>query len=177
MRNHIRVYSARPIPFAWRDQVHESLKEMEAQKIIAPLVIVPSVWCHPLVIVPKSNGKVGICVDLTKLNKHVSRSHYALKSPKEAVAEIPRSARCFSTLDATHGYSQVPLEEASQSRTTFITPWGRFKFLRSPMGLVSTGDEYCRRGDLVLADIDNLQKVVDDVLAYNAAFPDHVRRL
>ena len=25
-----------------------------------------------------------------------------------------------------------------------------------------------------MADIDNLQKVVDDVLAYNAAFPDHV---
>ena len=171
------VYSARPIPFAWRDQVHESLKEMEAQKIIAPLKDEPSAWCHPLVIVPKSNGKVRICVDLTKLNKHVSRSHYPLKSPKEAVAEIPRSARYFSTLDATHGYWQVPLEEASQSLATFITPWGRFKFLRSPMGLVSTGDEYCRRGDLALADIDNLQKVVDDVLAYDAAFPDHVRRL
>ena len=25
--------------------------------------------------------------------------------------------------------------------TTFITPWGWFKFLRALMGLVSTGDE------------------------------------
>ena len=98
------VYSARPISFARRHQVHESLKEMEAQKIVAPLKDEPSPWCHPLVIVPKSIGKVRICVDLTKLNTHVSRSHYPLKSPKEAVAEIPRSARYFSTLDATHGY-------------------------------------------------------------------------
>ena len=57
------VYSARPIPFAW--QVHESLKEMEAQKIIAPIKDEQSDWCHPLVIVSKSNGKVRICVDLT----------------------------------------------------------------------------------------------------------------
>ena len=30
---------------------------------------------------------------------------------------------------------------------------------------------------MALADIDNLQKVVDDALAYDEAFPDHVRRL
>ena len=140
------VYSARPIPFAWHDQVHESLKKMEAQKIIAPLKDEPSAWCHPLEIVPISNGKVWICVDLTKLNKHVSHSHYPLKYPKEALAEIPRSARYFSTLDATHGYWQVQLEEASQSLTTFIAPWGRIQFLRSLMGLLSTGDEFIAAG-------------------------------
>ena len=58
--------------------------------------------------------------------------------------------------------------------TTFMTPWGRFKFLRSPMGLVSTGDEYCRRGDVALSDIDHLQKVVDDILVEDDTFPGHV---
>ena len=82
-----------------------------------------------------------ISLDLIRLNKHVSRCHYLLKSPKEAIAETPRSARYFSTLDATLRYWQVSLEEGSQSLTTFITTSGRFKFLHSPLGLVSTGDE------------------------------------
>ena len=45
-------------------------------------------------------------------------------------------------MDAIKGYWQVPLAEKSQELTTFITPWGRYKYLRAPMGLSSTGDKY-----------------------------------
>jgi len=170
------LHAARSVPFAWRDEVRAQLESMEHQGIIQRLGDEPSEWCHPLVIVPKPKGGLRICVDLTKLNQYVDRAYYPMKTPKDAVAEVPNTARYFSTLDATHGYWQVPLEEASQKFTTFITPWGRFKFLRAPMGLVSTGDEYCRRGDLALAKIDNLQKVVDDILLHDRTFPGHVQR-
>jgi len=171
------VHTARPIPYALRDAVHDQLRDMEAKGIITPIGDEPSQWCHPLVIVPKANGGVRICVDLTKLNKHVSRAHYPLKTPKDSVASVPASAQYFSTLDATTGYWQLPLAPECQELTTFITPWGRFRFLRSPMGLVSTGDEYCRRGDIALSGIENLEKVVDDMLAYDAGFPEHVARV
>jgi len=171
------IQGARAIPFAWRDDVQQKLSEMEQQGIIEPLGDEPSAWCHPLVIVPKPNGGVRVCVDLTKLNRYVDRAVYPLKTPKAAVTEVPRGARYFSTLDATQGYWQVPLAKDCQHLTTFISPWGRYRFLRSPMGLVSTGDEYCRRGDMALADIANTQKVVDDILAYDETFPVHVRHL
>ena len=45
------------------------------------------------------------------------------------------------------------------------------------MGLVSTGDEYCRRGDVALSDIDHLQKVVVDILVEDDTFPGHVSRV
>ena len=45
------------------------------------------------------------------------------------------------------------------------------------MGLVSTGDEYCRRRDVALSDIDHLQKVVDDILVEKETFPGHVSRV
>ena len=171
------AHAARPIPFAWRAEVQSKLDEMVQQGVIALLGDTPSAWCHPLVIVPKSSGGIRICVDMTKLNKHVDRATYPLCTPKDAVSAIPPTARYFSTLDATHGYWQVPLEEDSQILTTFISPWGRFKFLRSPMGLVSTGDEYCRRGDVALSDIGQLQKVVDDIITYDDTFHRHVRRV
>ena len=156
--------NARTIPIAWYDQVKNKLDEMELQGIITP-VMEPTDWTHPLVVVAKKDGTPRICVDLTKLNRHVDRPIHPLTTPKQAVSNISSKAKYFTTYDATHGYWQIPLTEESQALTTFITPWGRFKFLRGPMGLVSTGDEYCRRTDAALGHIPRLHRVVDDMLA------------
>ncbi len=88
-----------------------------------------------------------------------------MTTPRDAV-ELPRGARKFASLDAKTGYWQTLLDEESQALTTFITPWGRYKFLRNPMDLSSAQDEYCRRTDEALAGVENLRKVVDDILVY-----------
>ena len=170
------VNGARPIPFAQREEVKRALDEMVSCGIIQS-VSEPSDWAHPLVVVQKPNGKLRLCVDMTKLNVHVKRPTHPLRSPKDAVSEISSEARFFSSLDAVHGYWQVPLEASCQHLTTFMTPWGRYKFLRGTMGLISAGDEYCRRTDQALAGLPNVVKVVDDMLAFDATFDGHVNNL
>ena len=167
------VNGARPIPFAQRETVKQMLDDMVQQEIITP-VTEPTDWAHPLVIVAKPNGKLRQCVDLTKLNKHVKRPFYPLVTPKDVVSNIGGRIKYISTLDATHGYWQTPLEEKSRILTTFITPWGRFKFMRGTMGLISTGDEYCRRMDAALGHLPNIVKV-DDLLCYGDQFDKHVK--
>ena len=81
------VPGARPIPFAQREQVKNMLDDMMAQGIIAP-ISTPTDWIHPLVVVGKPNGKIRICVDLTKLNQFVKRPLHPLVSPKDAVSRI-----------------------------------------------------------------------------------------
>ncbi|XP_043188392.1 uncharacterized protein K02A2.6-like [Amphibalanus amphitrite] len=171
------VRASRPVPHAWRDNVKKQLDDMVRQGIITPLGDEPSDWCHPLVLVSKADGGVRICVDLTKLNKHVKRPLHPLSTPREAVSNISVNAKIFSTLDAKSGYWQLPLQESSQHLTTFITPWGRFRFLRAPMGLVSTGDEYGRRGGLALQGLNNVVKVVDDILVHDETLEDHAQHL
>ena len=61
--------------------------------------------------------------------------------------------------------------------TTFITLYGRFYFLRAPMGLSIIGDEFCRRGDAVFAGLQNFVKVVDDILIYNKDYETHLHRV
>ena len=92
-----------------------------------------------IVIVAKKNGDCRVCVDLTGLNKQVRRSHYPVRTPKDAVSNVPAGMKYFTTLDTASGYWQIPLDEDSQDLTTFITPWGRYKYLRSPMGFSATG--------------------------------------
>ena len=80
-------------------------------------------------------------------------------------------------MDAKAGYWQIPIAEEDQELTTFITPWGRFKFLRAPMGLSTSGDEYNRRGDEALQSSESTVKVVDDVLVYEEDYQTHLNNV
>ena len=71
-----------------------------------------------------------MCVDLSKLNRYVLSERYQSPTPAEAVADIAASeARYFTVIVTTKGYHQCPLVEDSEDLTTFITPFGRFKYL------------------------------------------------
>ena len=45
------------------------------------------------------------------------------------------------------------------------------------MGLISAGDEHNRRGDEVLAGVDNVLKVVEDDMIYDVHWATHVQRV
>ena len=133
--------------------------------------------CSQMTVVRKPGGGIRICVDLSKLNKFVKRPTHPGASPKEGISDIPPYPKYFSTLDAVKGYWQVPLAEKSQDLTTFITPWGRYKYLRAPMGLSSTGDKYNLLMDAAIDGLDNQKKVVDDILLYAKDFKEHVEQV
>ena len=138
-----------------------------SEKGIITQVTEATEWCAPLVVIPKPKGGLRLCVDLTILNKHVRRPTHPLRTPRDAVAEIHREAKFFTSLDATDGYFQIPLAKACQHLTTFMTPWGRFKFLRASMGLSSSSDEFNRRADLAFGRLRNTVRVVDDLLHFD----------
>jgi len=140
------INGARAIPYAFRDQIKTQLDDMAAEGIIEP-VSEPADWCHPIVIVnKKGTSEKRLTVDLRKLNDQVRRPTHPMTTPREALSTISM-ARFFTTLDARHGYWQIPLSDAAKPLTTFITPWGRFRFCRNPQGLISAGDEFNRRTD------------------------------
>ncbi|KAI9551307.1 hypothetical protein GHT06_002507 [Daphnia sinensis] len=167
------VNGSRPLPFADRPAVKKLLDDYVEKKIICP-VTEPSDWAAPLVVTRKSDGSLRICVDHTRLNRFVRRPTHPTRAPRDAVAEITGDAKFFSTFDAANGYYQIPLAPSSQHLTVFMTPWGRYKYLRAPMGLCSSSDEYNRRADLAFENVSNTVRVVDDLLRFDNSFPEHV---
>ena len=79
---------------------------------------------------------------------------------------IPASSTCFAKLDATHGYFQIPLGEEASRLTTFLLTSGRYRYLRAPMGLSSSSDEWCRHSDRVVEGFPWCKKIVDDILIW-----------
>ena len=173
----IRLSTARNIAFGYREETKKELDKMVSQGLIKPVGDKATKWCAPMIVVRKPGGGIRICVDLSKLKKVVKRPTHPVASPKEVVSDIPPYQKYFSPLDAIKGYWQVALAENSQALTTFITAWRRYKYLRAPMELSSTGDKYNRLMDATLDGLDNQKKVVDDILLYGKDFKEHVAQV
>ena len=139
------INTPRSIPLAYRDKLKAELDLLLSQEVIAP-VMEATAWCAPIIVTPKKNtDRICMCVDLSHLNKYVIRERYQSLTPAQAVADIAAcDAKIFTVLDALKGYHQCPLDQESQSFTTFITPFGRFKYLRAPYGICSTSEHYNR---------------------------------
>jgi len=44
-------------------------------------------------------------------------------------------AKWFSNFDLVAGYWQVKIRQEDIHKTTFVTPWGQYEYLRMPFGL------------------------------------------
>ena len=109
----------------------------------------PIEWCAGMVVVPKADGKVRICVDLTRLNESVRRERHPLPAVDQILAQLS-GAKIYTKLDANSGFWQIPLSPESALLTTFITPFGRFCFHRLPFGITSGPEHFqCRMSEIL----------------------------
>ncbi|XP_048585791.1 uncharacterized protein K02A2.6-like [Nematostella vectensis] len=129
-----------------------------------------------MVVVPKSNDQVRICVDLTRLNDSVKRERHILPSVDETLAQLG-GAKVFSKLDANSGFHQIPLSKESTLLTTFITPFGRFCYNRLPFGITSAPEHFQKRMTSVLAGVEETANMIDDTLVYGRDQQEHDERL
>lgn len=168
------VNGARPIAFGDRAEGKNLLDDLVAKNVIVP-VSEASEWAAPLVVVRNANsGQLRICVDHTLLNKFVLQPMHLTRTPRDAVAKIDSECRYLTSCDAVNRYYQIPLHPYSQHLTTFMTPWGRYKFLRASMVLCFSGDEYNRQTYMAFGSLSNTVEVVDDLLRFDRTFPAHV---
>ena len=96
---------------------------------------------------------------------------YQSSSPAEAVADMAASnAKFFTILDVSYRkvYHQCPLDAQSQSLTTFITPFGRFKYLLAPYCISSISEHYDRRMAEAFAGLSGFRWIIDDIVMYDS---------
>ena len=169
------IHTPRTILFAYRDKLKAELDLLESQKVITP-VTEATTWCAPIVVTPKKNSeKIHMCVDLSHLNRFVIRERYQSPTPAQAVANIAASeAKVFTVLDALKGYHQCPLDKDSQILTTFITPFGRYKYLRAPYGISSISEHYNWRMAEAFNGLSGFRRIVDDFVIYDSNITDHI---
>ena len=156
-------------------KVRAELERMEQLGVIAK-VEVPTDWCAGMVVVPKPDGNVRICVDLTKLNESVCRERHILPAVDQTLAQLA-GAQVFTKLDANSGFWQIPLSANSALLTTFLTPFGRYCFHRLPFGITSAPEHFQRRMSALLEGLEVVVCLMDDILVYGKNQEEHDERL
>lgn len=165
----------RKLPIGLREATEKELKRMEEMGVIER-VEEPREWCAGMVVAPKSNGDVRICVDLTVLNKSVKRENFPLPRVEETLASLEGS-EVFSKMDANSGFWQIELEENSRPYTTFITPFGRFQFKKMPFGISAAPEFFQRQMSKILRGLEGVECMMDDILVHGKNEREHDNRL
>ena len=169
------LYTPRKIPFPLCEKVHQELQGMESLGVISK-VEQPTEWCVGMVVIPKKDGNVRICVDLKPLNTSVLRETHPLPRVDDFLAQLS-GAKLFSKLDANSGFWQVPLAEQSRHLTTFITPFGRYCLNTMPFGISSAPEHFQKRMNKILEGLPDVVCLVDDILVHGSNEEEHKSRL
>lgn len=165
----------RRVPLALRSKLQKLLEQMTKDGIIEA-VDEPTEWCAPMVIVPKKSGDIRICVDLSVLNDNIEREYFPMASVDYTLSQFS-NAKVFSVIDANAGFWQISLDEDSTNLTTFISPFGRYKFRRLPFGIKSAPEVFQKRIRETVPDGPGIVGLMDEFVIFGATEEEHDKRL
>jgi len=93
-----------------------------------------SPWASPIVVVPKTDGSIRLCVEYRKVNSMSVPDPFPLPRVEDLVDKVGQ-AKYLTKIAMTRGYWQVPLDELSVPISAFVTPTGHFQWQYMPFGL------------------------------------------
>lgn len=150
------------VPFKLRDKFCKEISNLTDQSILVP--IKSSRWASPVVIVPKSNGDIRLCIDCkVTINKCIQTEHYPLPRIEDIFASLA-TCRVFCVIDLTGAYLQLSVSPESQELLTINTFKGLFKYTRLPFGVSNSASIFQSIMDQILVKLDNVFCYLDDIL-------------
>ena len=103
MKIHIRedakpvAQPMRRIPFNLRGKVERKLDELMKADIIEP-VVGPTNWLNPVVVAPKPNGEIRLCLDMHRANEAIVRERHPIPTVDEVLQDL-NGSKVFSKLE------------------------------------------------------------------------------
>ena len=161
------VQKAIPIPIHFVEQVKDDIDRDVRLGVIEKVPAgTPTTWCSRMVVCAKKNGSPRRTVDYQHVNRHALRETHSTPSPYNIARQVPRYVKKSMT-DAWNGYHSIEIHKSDTHITSFITPWGRYRYLRCPQGYVASGDAYTSRYDIIVENVKNLAKIIDDSILWS----------
>ena len=171
------VQRQRRIPFYLRAKVDSELERLEAEDIIEKVPDTDETpWISPVVIVPKKEDKIRLCVDMRAANKAIKRVCHPIPTVRDISMDL-NGATFFSKPDMSQAYHQLELAPSSRNITTFITHAGLYRFKRLNYGTNSAAEIFQNTLQQVLHGINGVRNIADDILIYGTTYEEHNKAL
>lgn len=106
------------------------------------------------------------------MNQSILRAHFPISKIEKTLGQL-NGTKFFSKVNATSGFYQIKLSEEDQSLTTFITPFGHFKFIRLFFEVSSTPKYDGLKLSKIRVRIDRVILHMDDILVFASTLKEH----
>ena len=103
----------------------------------------------PIVLVPKKDGTLRMCIKYQNLNKILVKNIYPIQQIDELIENM-KGAKFFTKLDLKSGYHQILIDSTDVWKKAFKTKEGFFEWLVMPFGLTNAPPTFMRYMDDLL---------------------------
>ena len=128
--------------------------------------------------VPKKSGKLRIILDYRGLNAITKKDKFALPDPVQLTTQLA-GAKFYSSLDLSHGYHQLVLDESDRPKTAFRTLHGSYQWNVLTFGLTNAVAAFIKVMEQTLRK--HIGKCcivfVDDIIIYSKTLEQHEKDL
>ena len=139
-----KPYHGKPFPIP---RVHKGTLKKEVERLVEIGVLKrqpTSEWASPTFIIPKKNKTVRFISDFREVNKHIVRTSFPIPNISTVLQEM-EGFTYATALDLNMGYYTIRLDPDAQKICTIILPWGKYSYLRLPMGVSGSPDFFQER--------------------------------
>jgi transposase InsO family protein len=170
--SHAKPY---PVPHSQEQKLREEVERLLALKVLRK--INHSEWAAPMFTVMKKDQTLRSIADFRELNKKIKRKPFPI--PKiQGMLQRLEGFMYATSLDLNMGYYHILLTPYASTLCTVVLPWGKYEYLRLPMGLCNSPDIFQEKMNDIMTGLEFAQAYIDDLLVISCGdFEDHLNKL
>ena len=135
-----------------------------------------SSWSAPNIVVPKGDGGKHFIIDYHALNKVTQKFIWPMPKVEDIFSQLngAKSSQCW---DLQAGYHQMTLNELSTPKTTFTSPFVKYKYIKVPFGLAQAPAYFQELMTGVLKDFSFTITYLDDIIIFRRMAGEHLSHI
>ena len=133
-----------------------------------------SKFSSPLICIRKKDGRLRIVHSFQNLNRKKVDEKYETHDPNELLNRVAGSL-LITKIDITRAYFQIPIAPESEHLTAFNSPFGKYCYKVTAMGLRCAASSCQRLVDMILRNMHRYAgSLQDDIIIFSKDFDSHM---
>ena len=125
----------------------------------------------------KGDSSLRSLADLREFNKRIKRKPFPLPKITDILQKL-EGFQYATSLDLNMGYYHIALTPNSSRLCTVVLPWGKYEYLRLPMGLCNSPDIFQEKMSDLMTGLEFARAYIDDLLVVSkGGFDTHLDHL
>ena len=164
-----------PVPHSQEQKLRDEIQRLIDYKVLRK--INRSEWAAPMFTLLKPDSSLRSLADLRELNKRIKRKPFPLPKISDMLQKL-EGFQYATSLDLNMGYYHIELTPNASRLCTIVLPWGKYEYLRLPMGLCNSPDIFQEKMSDLMVGLEFARAYIDDLLIVSKGnFETHLDHL